>query len=139
MSKLGFFKHIFRRHSVCTSFCCRASDQEKTPHFLERTFPDVASPELLMKEPVNSDLFSGTNRAKGSSSRRSSPPDSPNMNLTWSIRQEVERLMKAQNIHDAETSSQISNRKKQSVRKLSELSEYAVFRIKAESQTNFLR
>ncbi|XP_041649990.1 centrosomal protein of 162 kDa isoform X2 [Cheilinus undulatus] len=83
------------------------------PHFLERTFPDVTSPELIMKDSEVADHAQGKYRAKGPSSQPLGSPDSPNINLTWSIRQEVERLMKDQNKHG--TSSQFSRAKKQTV------------------------
>ncbi|XP_034553537.1 centrosomal protein of 162 kDa isoform X2 [Notolabrus celidotus] len=72
----------------------------KTPVLLEETFPDVTSPEFHVKHPAKTSQPSGS-------------PDSPNFNLTWSIRQEVERLMKDQNKHDSPSSSKAAKSKKQ--------------------------
>ncbi|XP_039662293.1 centrosomal protein of 162 kDa isoform X2 [Perca fluviatilis] len=82
-------------------------DQEKPSHFLERTFPDVTSPESRLKPPEKADPVEGVKGAMG----LSSSPDPPN--LTWSIRQEVERLMQDQNKSSTYTSSQAGKAKKQ--------------------------
>ncbi|XP_076593758.1 centrosomal protein of 162 kDa isoform X9 [Chaetodon auriga] len=83
-------------------------DQEKKPHLLERTFPDVTSPESQLKPPGEADPIAGIKGA-----RRLRSPDSPNLNLTWSIRQEVERLMQDQDKYSPSTSSQAGKVKKQ--------------------------
>ncbi|KAM9352865.1 centrosomal protein of 162 kDa [Symphorus nematophorus] len=80
-------------------------NQEKKSHFLEKTFPDLTSPDSELKRP------GVAYRMKGAS--RLSSPDSPNLNLTWSIRQEVERLMQDHNIHSSYPSSQAGKVKKQ--------------------------
>ncbi|XP_070822577.1 centrosomal protein of 162 kDa isoform X5 [Chaetodon trifascialis] len=83
-------------------------DQEKKPHLLERTFPDVTSPESQLKPPGEADPIAGIKGA-----RRLRSPDSPNLNVTWSIRQEVERLMQDQDKYSSSTSSQAGKVKKQ--------------------------
>ncbi|TMS11282.1 Centrosomal protein of 162 kDa [Larimichthys crocea] len=83
-------------------------DQGKTSHFYERTFLDATSPESQLKQPGEADNVTGIKEA-----RRLSSPDSPNHNLTWSIRQEVERLMQDQNHCSSYASSQDGNAKKQ--------------------------
>ncbi|KAM6935943.1 centrosomal protein of 162 kDa isoform 2-T2 [Lycodopsis pacificus] len=75
-------------------------DREKTPRFLERTFPDVTSPESHLERAEEAGPEAGT-----------SPPDPAN--LTWSIRQEVEKLMQDQNKCSSSTSSQAGKAKKQ--------------------------
>lgn len=85
--------------------------KKKTPHLLEKTFPDVTSPELHL-----TDKASGEKGTKGSTGELSNPPDSPDFNLTWSIRREVERLMKDQNKHESNTLTQTGAVKKQRVR-----------------------
>ncbi|XP_035862158.1 centrosomal protein of 162 kDa isoform X3 [Sander lucioperca] len=82
-------------------------DQEKSSRFLERTFPDVTSPESQLKPLEKADPVEGVKGAMG----LSSSPDPPN--LTWSIRQEVERLMQDQNKSSTYTSSQAGKAKKQ--------------------------
>ncbi|XP_051263216.1 centrosomal protein of 162 kDa isoform X2 [Dicentrarchus labrax] len=79
-------------------------DQEKRSHFLERTFPDVTSPQSQLKRPGEADPVSGIKGA-----RELGSPDPPSHNLTWSIRQEVERLMQDQNKY---TSSQAGKAKR---------------------------
>nr|XP_020514652.1 centrosomal protein of 162 kDa-like isoform X2 [Labrus bergylta] len=87
-----------------------------TVGLLERTYPDVTSPELQGNEAGKAvQAARGGKGAKGSGSHQSGSPDSPNHNLTWSIRQEVERLMKDQNKHGSNTSPQTSRAKKQPV------------------------
>ncbi|XP_041798678.1 centrosomal protein of 162 kDa isoform X2 [Chelmon rostratus] len=83
-------------------------DQEKKSHFLERTFSDVTSPESQLKRPGEADPIAVIQGA-----RRLRSPDSPNHNLTWTIRQEVERLMQDQNKYSSSTSSQAGKVKKQ--------------------------
>ncbi|XP_060905163.1 centrosomal protein of 162 kDa [Labrus mixtus] len=91
-------------------------DNKKSSNFLERTYPDVTSPELQGNEAGKAvQAARGGKGAKGSGSHLSGSPDSPNHNLTWSIRQEVERLMKDQNKHGSNTSPQTSRAKKQPV------------------------
>lgn len=94
-------------------------DQGKTSHFYERTFLDATSPESQLKQPGEADNVTGIKEA-----RRLSSPDSPNHNLTWSIRQEVERLMQDQNHCSSYASSQDGNAKKQPVRQTSDLSSF---------------
>ncbi|XP_039973965.1 centrosomal protein of 162 kDa isoform X2 [Xiphias gladius] len=79
-------------------------DQEKTSCSLERTFPDVTYTESQLKQPGKADPIAGMKGAKGLTSSPSSSPDHPNRELTWSIRDEVERLMK-----DHKNSSYISS------------------------------
>uniref|UniRef100_UPI0037E7FD3C centrosomal protein of 162 kDa n=1 Tax=Semicossyphus pulcher TaxID=241346 RepID=UPI0037E7FD3C len=85
---------------------------DKTPHFLERTFPDVTSPELHVNQPRKADHATGKKGVQGSSSHVSTSPEPPNHNLTWSIRQEVEWLMHDQNNHGSYTSSQAGKARK---------------------------
>ncbi|XP_075961475.1 centrosomal protein of 162 kDa isoform X9 [Anarhichas minor] len=81
-------------------------DREKTPRFLERTFPDVTSPESYLERAEEAGPEAGT----------SPPPSSPDpANLTWSIRQEVEKLMQDQNKCSSSTSSQAGKAKKQAL------------------------
>ncbi|KAK9513209.1 hypothetical protein VZT92_026761 [Zoarces viviparus] len=75
-------------------------DREKTPRFLERTFPDGTSPESHLERAEEAGPEAGT-----------SSPDPAN--LTWSIRQEVEKLMQDQNKCSSSTSSQAGKAKKQ--------------------------
>lgn len=91
-------------------------DQEKTSHILERTSPDVTSPESQLKRPGKADPSAGIKGARELTSLPSSSPDPPNHNLTWSIRQEVEKLMQDQNKYSSYTSSQAGRAKKQAVR-----------------------
>ncbi|KAM6995229.1 centrosomal protein of 162 kDa [Tautogolabrus adspersus] len=88
-------------------------DNIKSSNFLERTYPDVTSPELQANEAGKAVHAQGKKGAKGSGSHLSGSPDSPNHNLTWSIKQEVERLMKDQNKHGSSTSPQTSKARKQ--------------------------
>ncbi|CAJ1061874.1 centrosomal protein of 162 kDa isoform X3 [Xyrichtys novacula] len=84
------------------------SNQETTPRPLEGTF--VTSPEEHVKLPEQA---TGKEGLKGSTSHRSNSPDSPHYDPTWSIRQEVERLMKDQDKPDSHASSQAGKTKKQ--------------------------
>nr|XP_046255811.1 centrosomal protein of 162 kDa isoform X2 [Scatophagus argus] len=84
-------------------------DQEKTSHYLERTFPDVTSPQSQVRRPEEADPVAET---KGATQLDS--PDRPKHNLTWSIRQEVERLMQDQTNYSSYTSSQVGKAKRQS-------------------------
>ncbi|XP_037641297.1 centrosomal protein of 162 kDa isoform X8 [Sebastes umbrosus] len=86
-------------------------DQEKTSHFLERTFSDVTSPESQLKRPEKADPIAEIKAARGLTSHTSCSPDPPN--LTWSIRQEVERLMQDHNKSSSYTSSQVGRAEKQ--------------------------
>ncbi|XP_054477409.1 centrosomal protein of 162 kDa isoform X2 [Anoplopoma fimbria] len=86
-------------------------DQENTSRFLERTFPDVTSPDSQLKRAEKPDPVAGTQAARGLTSPPSSSPDPPN--LTWSIRQEVEKLMQDQNKYSSSTFSQAGKAKKQ--------------------------
>ncbi|XP_034384986.1 centrosomal protein of 162 kDa isoform X2 [Cyclopterus lumpus] len=70
-------------------------DQEKTPRFLERTFSHVTPPDSQLMGAELADPLDGIQAARGLTSPPSSSPDPPN--LTWSIRQEVEKLMQDQN------------------------------------------
>ncbi|XP_032374406.1 centrosomal protein of 162 kDa isoform X2 [Etheostoma spectabile] len=81
--------------------------QEKPSRFLESSFPDVTSPESQLNPPEKADPVEGVKGAM----ELSSSPDIPN--LTWSIRQEVERLMQDQNKSSTYTSSQAGKAKKQ--------------------------
>ncbi|KAI3361532.1 hypothetical protein L3Q82_013681 [Scortum barcoo] len=83
-------------------------DQEKTSHSLERTLPDVTASELQLKRPGT-----GKKEARGLTSHPSSSTAPSDHNLTWSIRQEVKRLMQDQNKYSSDTSSQASKAKKQ--------------------------
>lgn len=66
-------------------------DMEKTSCLSERSSPDVASPDSQLKGPFKE-------------------------RATWSIRQEVERLMQEQNKYSSDTSSQTDRAKQKSVR-----------------------
>ncbi|XP_068592227.1 centrosomal protein of 162 kDa isoform X2 [Cebidichthys violaceus] len=89
----------------------RLEDQEKTPRFLERTFPDVTSPESHLERAEKAGPVAGIQATRGLTSPPSSSADPPN--LTWSIRQEVEKLMQDQNKCSSSTSSQAEKAKKQ--------------------------
>ncbi|XP_034730618.1 centrosomal protein of 162 kDa isoform X2 [Etheostoma cragini] len=82
-------------------------DQEQPSCFSESTFPDVTSPESNLIPPEKADPVEGVKGAM----ELSSSPDIPN--LTWSIRQEVERLMQDQNKSSTYTTSQAGKAKKQ--------------------------
>ncbi|XP_044215728.1 centrosomal protein of 162 kDa isoform X1 [Thunnus albacares] len=85
-------------------------DQEKTFHSLERTFPDVTSPESHERRTGKADS-AGSKGARGLTNHPSSSPDLLSRDLTWSIREEVERLMQDQfSLH---TSFQAGKAKKQ--------------------------
>lgn len=86
-------------------------EQEKTPH-LEGTVPEVTSSE---GRPGEADSVSGQ---KGAGRRNS--PDPSSHNLTWSIRQEVERLMQDHK-YCSPTSSQAPKANKQPVSQTSKL------------------
>ncbi|XP_070767902.1 centrosomal protein of 162 kDa [Enoplosus armatus] len=88
-------------------------DQEKTSHSSERSFPDLTSPETQLKRLGKADPVAGIKGARGSTSHPSSSPDPPDHNLTWSIRQEVDRLMQDQNKYSSGTSSQAGKANKQ--------------------------
>eukprot|EP00064_Thunnus_orientalis_P000540 superscaffoldBa00000027_g541 len=85
-------------------------DQEKTFHSLERTFPDVTSPESHERRPGKADS-AGSKGARGLTNHPSSSPDLLSRDLTWSIREEVERLMQDQ--FSPHTSFQAGKAKKQ--------------------------
>ncbi|XP_042280583.1 centrosomal protein of 162 kDa isoform X3 [Thunnus maccoyii] len=85
-------------------------DQEKTFHSLERTFPDVTSPESHERRPGKADS-AGSKGARGLTNHPSSSPDPLSRDLTWSIREEVERLMQDQ--FSPHTSFQAGKAKKQ--------------------------
>ena len=91
-------------------------DQEKASHFFERTVPDPTQPGSQLKHPGAAHPTAGL---KGE--ERLSSPDPPIHNLTWSIRQEVERLMQDQNKYSSDSSSQANKAKKQPVRLTSNL------------------
>ncbi|XP_045895582.1 centrosomal protein of 162 kDa-like isoform X1 [Micropterus dolomieu] len=88
-------------------------DKEKTSHYTERTFPDLTSPETQLKQLGKADHGAEIKGARALISHPSSSPDPPNHNLTWSIRQEVERLMQDQNKYSSDTSFQAGKAKKQ--------------------------
>ncbi|XP_067458602.1 centrosomal protein of 162 kDa isoform X2 [Thunnus thynnus] len=85
-------------------------DQEKTFHSLERTFPDVTSPESHERRTGKADS-AGSKGARGLTNHPSSSPDLLSRDLTWSIREEVERLMQDQ--FSPHTSFQAGKAKKQ--------------------------
>ncbi|XP_033497664.1 centrosomal protein of 162 kDa isoform X1 [Epinephelus lanceolatus] len=87
--------------------------QEKTSSFMETSFPDVTSPESQLKRPEKAEPAAGIKGARGLTSHPSSSPEP--LNLTWSIRQEVERLMQDQDKCSSSTSSQADKAKKQQV------------------------
>ncbi|KAM7420107.1 hypothetical protein PAMA_014693 [Pampus argenteus] len=87
-----------------------APQQEKTFHFLERTFPDVATPDSHQRQSEKAES-TGSKVARGLTYHPSSSPDHSNRDLTWSIREEVERLMQDQKF-SPHTSSQAGRAKK---------------------------
>lgn len=90
-------------------------EQEKTSH-LEGNVPEVTSSESQLKRPGEADSAPGL---KGAGRRNS--PDPSSHNLTWSIRQEVERRMQDHNKYCSPTSSQVPKANKQPVRQTSKL------------------
>ncbi|XP_049440497.1 centrosomal protein of 162 kDa isoform X2 [Epinephelus fuscoguttatus] len=94
--------------------------QEKTSSFMETSFPDVTSPESQLKRPEKAEPAAGIKGARGLTSHPSSSPEP--LNLTWSIRQEVERLMQDQDKCSSSTSSQADKAKKQQASRGSTLS-----------------
>ncbi|XP_059194596.1 centrosomal protein of 162 kDa [Centropristis striata] len=86
-------------------------DGEKTPSFLETAFSDVTSPESQLKQPEKADCVQVAERGEGLTRPPSSPPEP--LNLTRSIRQEVERLMQDHNKYSPYTSSEAGKAKKQ--------------------------
>ncbi|KAL7394320.1 hypothetical protein ABVT39_024209 [Epinephelus coioides] len=94
--------------------------QEKTSSFMETRFPDVTSPESQLKGPEKAEPAAGIKGARGLTSHPSSSPEP--LNLTWSIRQEVERLMQDQDKCSSSTSSQADKAKKQQASRGSTLS-----------------
>ncbi|XP_056290108.1 centrosomal protein of 162 kDa isoform X1 [Pseudoliparis swirei] len=84
-------------------------DQEKTPRFLERTFLAVTPTDSRLQGADQADPVAGIRAAGGLTAPPSGSPDP--RNLTWSIRQEVEKLMEDQN-KPSSTSSQAGKAKK---------------------------
>ncbi|XP_068426865.1 centrosomal protein of 162 kDa isoform X2 [Clinocottus analis] len=82
-------------------------DQGKTPRILDRTFPEPTPPDSHRQRAERSDPAERMQAAGGSNC---SPPDPSN--LTWSIRQEVEKLMQDQNKSSSKP-SQAGRAKKQ--------------------------
>ncbi|KAG7222052.1 hypothetical protein INR49_016812 [Caranx melampygus] len=80
--------------------------EEKPSHSLEKTFPDVSQSEAEVKQPEKVDDAAVM---KGAQGLTSCSPEPPNHYLTWSIREEVERLME----DHKSSSSQASKVKKQ--------------------------
>ncbi|XP_062278354.1 centrosomal protein of 162 kDa [Scomber scombrus] len=78
----------------------------------DKTFPDVTSPDSHQKRPGRADSV-GTKAARGLTSHPSISPDHLNRDLTWSIREEVEKLMRDQTTFAPHTSSQTGKAKKQ--------------------------
>lgn len=89
-------------------------DQEKTPRFLERTFLAVTPTDSRLQGADQADPVAGIRAAGGLTAPPSGSPDP--RNLTWSIRQEVEKLMEDQN-KPSSTSSQAGKAKKPQVRR----------------------
>ncbi|XP_069393742.1 centrosomal protein of 162 kDa isoform X2 [Paralichthys olivaceus] len=95
--------------------------QEKTSCSLERTFPDVSYAESQLKRPKRA-----ATKIKGANellSHRCSSPDHPNPDLTWSIREEVQRLMKDHNEMSSHKPSQAGKIKKQPASRSSTISQ----------------
>lgn len=88
-------------------------DQGTTSHFLEGTFPEVTSSESQLKRHEEAEPAAHIKEA-----RRPSSSNRPNHNMTWSIREEVERLMQ----DDFKYSSQAPKANTQQVRQTSNLS-----------------
>ncbi|XP_070690850.1 centrosomal protein of 162 kDa isoform X2 [Pempheris klunzingeri] len=78
-----------------------------------RTSPDLTSSEPQLTRTGRADPAAGMKGASGLTRHPSGSPEPPNLNLTWSIRQEVERLMQDQNKCYSHTSSQAGKVKKQ--------------------------
>uniref|UniRef100_A0A3B5A8C2 Centrosomal protein of 162 kDa n=1 Tax=Stegastes partitus TaxID=144197 RepID=A0A3B5A8C2_9TELE len=87
--------------------------QEKESCFLDRT--DVSYTESQLKKPRKSVQVSGVKGAGGYASHQSSSPDPPKHDLTWSIKEEVERLMQDQNNSSSYATSRAGKVKKQRV------------------------
>lgn len=81
---------------------------------LERTFPDGSHTEPQLKKPGKT--VADMKGAKGLSSHPPSCPEPPRHDLTWSIREEVEKLMQDHYNSPCHTSSELSKAKKQLVR-----------------------
>ncbi|KAM3614709.1 uncharacterized protein V6R79_018243 [Siganus canaliculatus] len=67
---------------------------EKRSHLLEKTFLHVTSPEFELKQTGETDCTAG---------QGGSFPDPSKHNQTWTISQQVERLMQDQNTHSTHT------------------------------------
>ncbi|XP_040901329.1 centrosomal protein of 162 kDa isoform X2 [Toxotes jaculatrix] len=91
--------------------CAVEHDQEKKSCSLERTFPDVT--ESQVKRPGKTDPVVGIKGAKEPTSHPSSSSDHPNHDLTWSIREEVDRLMEDHYKSSSYMSSEAGNVRKQ--------------------------
>ncbi|XP_071325568.1 centrosomal protein of 162 kDa isoform X2 [Trachinotus anak] len=87
-------------------------DEEKTSCSLERTFPDVIYTQSQVKRPGKADHIAGI---KGTKGLASSSPEPRNHDLTWNIREEVERLMEDHKKSSPHISSQAGKVKKQLV------------------------
>lgn len=81
----------------------------------DKKFPDVKSPDSHQRQPGCADSVR-SKAARGLTSHPSISPDHLNRDLTWSIREEVERLMSDQTTFAPHTSSQTGKAKKQPVR-----------------------
>ncbi|XP_067367219.1 centrosomal protein of 162 kDa isoform X3 [Channa argus] len=79
----------------------------------EKEFPDVAYAESQLKLPGRADPDAGIKGVKGSTNHPSSCSEPPSYDLTWSIREEVERLMQDHQKLPSCTSSQAGKAKKQ--------------------------
>ncbi|KAM7382365.1 hypothetical protein PAMP_002096 [Pampus punctatissimus] len=106
-------------------------DQEKTFRSMERTFPNVASPDSHQRQPEKADS-TGSKVAKGLTYHPSSSPDHSNRDLTWSIREEVERLMQDQKF-SPHTSSQAGRAKKLQASRGSTTSHVSTFSLRKPS------
>uniref|UniRef100_A0A3P8THR2 Centrosomal protein of 162 kDa n=1 Tax=Amphiprion percula TaxID=161767 RepID=A0A3P8THR2_AMPPE len=86
-------------------------NQEKESQFLDKT--DVPYTESQGKKTRKSVPVSGVKGARGHAGHQSSSPDPPKHDLTWSIKEEVERLMQDQNSYSSYTTFCAGQAKKQ--------------------------
>uniref|UniRef100_A0A3Q1CYQ5 Centrosomal protein of 162 kDa n=1 Tax=Amphiprion ocellaris TaxID=80972 RepID=A0A3Q1CYQ5_AMPOC len=86
-------------------------NQEKESQFLDKT--DVPYTESQGKKTRKSVPVSGVKGARGHAGHQSSSPHPPKHDLTWSIKEEVERLMQDQNSYSSYTTFCAGKAKKQ--------------------------
>ncbi|XP_041844529.1 centrosomal protein of 162 kDa [Melanotaenia boesemani] len=88
-------------------------NEGETSRSLQRTFPVRSRPELDRKQPEKPGAAAGIKRAWRGTSHPSSSPDPPVHDLTWRIREEVDRLMQDHSNCPTQTLSKTTKARKQ--------------------------